>query len=302
MGIYDRNYYREEQSSQFFSVSRSGSGRSVVMTLIIINVAVFIVDAFTERTPMSTVGAFCEFLSLHDTDAVQPWFWFRILTAAFSHASVQHIFGNMIMLFFFGRPIEQLYGSGRFLWMYLTAAMGANLVWLVVEAFSPGFGTLLGASGAVAAVFILFCIHFPHQKIYLLFFPFFGIPAWIMGVIFIGGDLLGQLGVTTGGAEAGTRVAFLVHLVGAGYGYLFYRTRWSLDHLVPFTSSGSIAAALKPKPKLRIHQPDSNRESQQLEEQADKILQKLHEQGESSLTRRERKILEDYSRSIKERR
>lgn len=298
MGIYDRNYYRDDQGGSFLSMNNGVRGRSVVLILIGINVAVFLLDAFTSRSAAgSTIGQLCSFLALYDTDATQPWYWFRILTAAFSHANIQHIFGNMIVLFFFGRPIEALYGSKKFLWMFLTAAISANLVWLLIEQSNARPSSVLGASGATAAVFVLFCIHFPHQKIFLLFFPFFGIPAWIMGVILIGNDVLGQLGI---GKDTGVNVAFVVHLAGAAYAYLFYRTRWSLDQLLPHGAGSGLASVMKPSPKLKVHRPEPSRDDR-LERQADAILQKLHEHGEASLTAKERNILEEYSRSIKQR-
>ena len=302
MGIYDRNYYREEQDSSFLSMNRGVSGRSMVLILIGINVAVFLIDAFTQRIrPGATIGQFCSFLALYETDAVQPWYWFRILTAAFAHGSVGHIFSNMIVLFFFGRPIETVYGAKKFLWMYLTAALGANLVWLAVQASDGQLsGPLLGASGATTAVFLLFCIHFPHQKVHLLFFPFFGIPAWIMGVLIIGHDLAGQLGLTQV-APDGPRIAFLVHLAGAAYAYCFYRTRWTLDQILPSALNGkAITNAFRPKPNLRVHRPQS--QDRDLEKKADHVLRKLHEQGEASLSANERRILEEYSRKINQRR
>lgn len=292
MGIYDRNYYRDDQSNSFFSLNQGVGGRSMVLVLIGVNVAAFLLDVFSpDGTNLR------DFLALNDIDAARPWYWFRILTAAFAHNDAGHLFGNMLVLFFFGRPIEGVYGSKKFLWMYLTAAIFANIVWLLVEAAKPGFSSVLGASGATTAVFLLFCVHFPHQKIYLLFFPFFGIPAWIMGVIFIGQDVLGQLGMST---QEGVNVAFLVHLSGAAYAYFFYRTRWALDQIIPTDfDTKSIQKSLRSKPKLRVHHPDS---SDDLESQADQVLRKLHEQGETSLSARERKILEEYSRRIKQRR
>jgi len=300
MGIYDRNYYKDDQAGgSFFSMNSGLNGRSMVIVLIAINVVVFVLDAFSPRANASDIGSLSSFLALNESDALQPWYWFRLLTAGFAHANASHIFGNMLVLFFFGRPIESLYGAKRFLWMYLTAALAGNLIWLIVElvAGQPGNSSVLGASGATTAVFLLFCMHFPHQKIFLILFPFFGIPAWIMGILFVGSDIIGQLGLKT------SNVAFLVHLVGAAYAYLFFKTRWSLGEMLPAgLTSGAVGFSnpLKSKPKLKVHDPDGPPDDK-LAEQADKILQKLHEQGESSLTGRERRILEQYSRSIKQR-
>ena len=50
--------------------------------------------------------------------------------------------------------------------------------------------------------------------------------------------------------------------------------------------------------RLKLHAPEER--SSQLDEQADAILDKLHRQGQESLSSRERKILEEYSRRMKE--
>lgn len=298
MGIYDRNYYRDEDDNGgLFSGFTSQTNRSIVLLLIGINVVVFILDGLSQSS--GSMGQLSEYLALSETDALQPWYWFRILTAAFAHANLNHIFCNMLVLFFFGRQIEAMYGSKKFLWMYLTAAIGGNLAWLIAESLTTGgpSGILLGASGATTAVFILYCFHFPNRKLYLILFPFFGIPAWIMGIAYVANDVVGQLGL-----RGGSNIAFLVHLAGAVYAYLFFKTRWSIDQLSPLSlSGGAVTKMLTPKPKLRVHRPQDSNKQDQLAVEADRILKKLHEQGESSLSRRERRILEDYSRSIKQR-
>ena len=69
--------------------------------------------------------------------------WWRVVTAMFLHGGLLHIGFNMMALMQLGPPIEELYGSARYLFIYvLTGAFG----FLV----SAGFGNLsLGASGAL---------------------------------------------------------------------------------------------------------------------------------------------------------
>ena len=83
MGIYDRPYYRDEQS-QTFSL---GGQRSMVVNLILINVVIFFLDAFTRPAPGG------RWLSSHMavSSAVlsEPWNWWKLLTYGFAHASLQ---------------------------------------------------------------------------------------------------------------------------------------------------------------------------------------------------------------------
>ena len=50
-----------------------------------------------------------------------------------------------------------------------------------------------------------------------------------------------------------------------------------------------------------MHDPGDEADDQDLDRQADQILAKLNAQGDASLSRRERQILEDYSRRTRER-
>ena len=298
MGIYDRQYYKNE--SQGFSLETLTRGQSIVIILIGINVAVFILDAILGSSP-SGVGRLSEFLKVSNSDVAQPWYWFRFLTYGFAHANARHLLGNMIGLYFFGRAAEMVYGSRTFLWMYLTALLAGSVVWMAGVQFSGKNQAVLGASGGVAAVVILFCINFPNQKVYLLFLPFIGIPAWLLGVVFVGADLLGQFG-----GRSSSDIAFTVHLVGAAYAWIFYKTGWEISRLwggsVGSSGGSSLLNVFKRKPKLRVHRGPRDEVGQhdQLAARADAILKKLHQQGEASLTNAERKILEDYSRSIKQ--
>ena len=297
MGIYDRQYYQDQSNGGFLSVG-SLNGRSMVVILIGINVVAFVLNALFSSPQADGTGPINGLLALSTADATRPWLWFRFLTYGFAHATPGHILGNMIGLFFFGRAAEAVYGPKKFLWMYITAIIAGSLIWFIGAIASGSRGTLVGASGGVAAVVILFCINFPNQKVYLLFLPFVGIPAWLLGVFLVGSDLFGKFG------GSASPIAFTVHLVGAAYAWIFFKTRWELSQLVPGAAAEfNFQRLFKSHPKLKVHAPSRNESKHdQLAEKADAVLQKLHQQGEASLTARERKILEDYSRSIKQKR
>lgn len=79
--------------------------------------------------------------------------WWRLFTAVFLHASIQHILFNMTSLLAVGTLAERLYGSAKFIGIYL----GAGLIGSVVSlAFAGMSGTLdvpgVGASGAIFGV------------------------------------------------------------------------------------------------------------------------------------------------------
>jgi membrane associated rhomboid family serine protease len=76
--------------------------------------------------------------------------YWRLLTAAFLHASILHILFNMYALAIFGPMLEQAMGYVRFLAIYLTTAIASSVTvyWL-----SPVHQPTLGASGAIFGLF-----------------------------------------------------------------------------------------------------------------------------------------------------
>ncbi len=72
--------------------------------------------------------------------------WWRLLTAAFLHGSFLHLAFNMYVLFALGPTLERILGHGRYISLYLLAALGGGVA---SYAFS-GVNTLsVGASGAI---------------------------------------------------------------------------------------------------------------------------------------------------------
>ena len=110
--------------------------RAVTLVLMAINLVVWIAalaggDRVTDDLVM--------WGPLVDTE---PW---RLLTSAFTHVQVFHIFSNLFMLYQLGPELERLLGQLRFALLYLGSALGGSLVvWLL----DPNAATL-GASGAV---------------------------------------------------------------------------------------------------------------------------------------------------------
>lgn len=145
----------------------------------------------------------------------RPW---QVITHMFMHADVGHLFGNMLMLFFFGRMLTANWDTRRFIFFYLSCGLAAffvHQVYLVVRhgaapgVISPGF---LGASGAVYGVIVASATMFPNQ----IMFPF-PIPVKLyVGFIILGDIWAGFLGPPDG-------IAHFAHLGGALAGFLIVR-------------------------------------------------------------------------------
>jgi hypothetical protein len=115
-------------------------------------------------------------------------------------------------------------------------------------------------------------------------------PMWVLAVLIVVMDAFGAV-------ERSGEVAFTAHLGGAMFGFLYYQWRWRLERWLP---TGSLLKRLRPKPKLRVLDPDTVDDA--TDSRVDEILKKIQEQGQDSLTRGERRYLEQASREYQKRR
>jgi membrane associated rhomboid family serine protease len=86
--------------------------------------------------------------------AVHHGQWYRLFTAPFLHANIEHILFNMLTLAVIGSPVEAELGKVRFTALYLVSALGGS-----VGSYLLSSSNELGASGAIfglmGAYFIL---------------------------------------------------------------------------------------------------------------------------------------------------
>jgi membrane associated rhomboid family serine protease len=116
--------------------------------------------------------------------------WYRFITSGFIHGDWLHLIMNMIVLYYFGEPVEYWLntyypGMGRlmFIMFYVLAIAVANISSVVKNLNNPGYGSL-GASGAVAAMLFASIIWIPGIEVAFIFFPV-PIPGYLFGVLYI---------------------------------------------------------------------------------------------------------------------
>ena len=252
------------------------------------------------------VSAVQEFLSLKTSDVITGQVW-RIVTYAFLHNldSPFHILFNMLFLFSFGPRIETLYGSKEFLYFYLVAAIAAGVAFVGLDLVTGDPDAAIGASGSIMALITVCAFHYPTQKIYLFLILPITLPWFV--VIYGIYDLVPVLGALSGSHSVMDNVAHSAHLGGLAYGFFYAKKQW---RIYPWFASLSTWFRAKNR-GLKVVRPsvsgqeDNDRDKQRrsaLEQQMDVILQKISEQGEESLTRSERKLLEKASRQLRDRR
>ncbi len=281
MGLYDRSYYGEERRGIW-----QAGGRSMVVNLIIANVVIYVADLLSDMQLAPWLGL--------DSDWYrEPWLFWQPLSYGFVHArDLRHILFNMFFLWWFGSGLEAIYGRAELLRIYLVAIVVAGLTWVGVQALrgSPP-ALLVGASGGVMGLMILYVFHFPRQIIYI--WGILPIPAWAFAGFYV---LIDVMGATQSQGD----VANVAHLAGAAFGFLYFQSGRRLGGLIP-TRLSDLGQLLRFRPRLRVHQPrDDERDT--ADDDVDAILEKISREGEASLTKRERRTLEEASRRYQRRR
>jgi membrane associated rhomboid family serine protease len=98
-----------------------------IKNLIIINVIFFVASQYV-------MPQMYEWFSLFFPKNEYFGFW-QFLTHMFMHGSIMHILFNMYALWAFGSPLEQMWGSKKFLFFYFSAGIGAGLIYTAVNYF-----------------------------------------------------------------------------------------------------------------------------------------------------------------------
>ena len=303
MGLYDRDYGRDENMTPWDRHQRSQSQtpKSMTIILVVITVAVYLLDLVTARQipPDISVSRLMPWFGCFKETLTKPWMWYQFLSYGFMHSleNLFHVGFNMFGLFIFGRAVEERMGRFEFLRFYLLSMLVGGIVGcLTYWAMGVPAGVVIGASGAVIAVTIMFACYYPHANILLMMV--IPVKAWIVAVIFVVSNLLGSISMLSGSAtqESGG-TAFTVHLAGVVFALLYFFQGWNLRFLDFSHFQHRFGRSVR-RTKLKIHDPDARLRKET--EDVDQILAKIHRSGEESLTRSERRTLEKHSRRKRE--
>jgi membrane associated rhomboid family serine protease len=233
-----------------------------------------------------------EWGALRTSDVLHGQVW-RLVTYAFLHDAkdLLHVVLNMFVLWMFGRPLESRYGRREFLLQYLAAAFFAGLFHLGLSLALRTDASVVGASGAVMAVFTLFALQDLRRPIHL--WGLFAIEIrWALAA-YAALDLLPVVRQFSGAGRQ-DHVAHVVHLGGMVFAFLYFKRGWRLEHgwsrLTSrlATRSGPFANSSRgSRPDLRVYEPTK----EELDARVDALLDKIRDHGEASLTAQEREFL-----------
>lgn len=242
-----------------------------VRFLIISTVGMYLLQMFFNGI---TRGGFTRLFGLSIPGLKSGYLW-QLITYLFVHGSPAHIFLNMLGLYFMGPETERAIGSRHFLILYFLSGILGGIGWLFIS--DAPWAVCIGASGAIFGVIGAFAALFPQRPITLL--VLFVLPvtmkAWMLAVSLAVVELVFLLSSPQQG------IAYAAHLAGGVAGYVYA--------LALFRGFGGVARAWK---NWRREEPLSQVE-------LDRILDKIAREGIHSLTRQERKVLEEASREAK---
>jgi membrane associated rhomboid family serine protease len=235
--------------------------------------------------------------------------YYRILTSGFLHVSWIHLIFNMISLYAFSEALEFSIGPFLFLLIYFTSLVGGGLLSLFIHR-NHGNYSAVGASGAVSGIIFAFIAIFPHSSIGFFLLP--SIPAWIYGLLYV---LISIIGIRSrvdnighdahlGGAVIGmiTAVAIRPGVWEENYGTILVIAipAMTFIYIIATRPHLLLTDTLFSKTQQKYYSVDHRYNAQRVERQKeiDRILEKISSKGIKSLTRKEKEILEQHSKTV----
>lgn len=229
---------------------------------------------------------------------------FQLITYMFMHGGTMHIFFNMFALWMFGRHIEMVWGTKRFLIYYFICGIGAAVfqeLGQLAGLINP-YSMTVGASGAVYGILLAFGMLFPNER--MIIFP---VPVPIKAKFVIAGYIIIEIFAAFFSRD---NVAHLAHLGGLAVGFVYFLTWKFMGYkgMGSFKSKSSTNynkwqnTTTRPTMKVEYNRneyarDERSRDYQYNEErnrrnaQIDEILDKIRKSGYESLTDEEKQTL-----------
>ena len=212
----------------------------------------------------------------------RPW---SLITYGFIHASVGHLFWNMILFYLFSTLFLNLFKEDDLAVLFCLGIIAGGLLFVFSYSFFPVFGginsSLIGSSAGVISVVIFMCTYSPNSTIRIFFFNVRLIYVGIALVIFD----LAQLPISNSGGH-------IAHLGGALIGFFAgSKMRSGINIFNYFKKTNSYKKFTSQKQKISKGNIKNNKQ-----QKIDHILDKINESGYDSLTNEEKKVLNEASK------
>ena len=229
---------------------------NVVNALIITNIIIFLI--FNYNTSIGNLFGV----------SPQNFYIWQPFTYMFFHGHIWHLAFNMFLLWMFGRQMELIWGSKKFLIYYLFTGAGSGVfIYILSDA-----DFTLGASGAIMAVLFSYGYTFPNRTVLFWFIP---MKVKYCILLLIGYELFQEFA-----NNPEDKTSHIGHLGGMFIGYIYLR----FGHYIFNYFSKLLKIKITKKPK-------SSNTTQKSTDNVDKILDKLKIEGWEGLTEVEKATL-----------
>ncbi len=234
--------------------------------------------------------------------------YIRLVSSGFLHIGWVHLIFNMASLYFFSEMLELYLGTIPFLVVYFAGLVGGDLLALFIHRRHGDYSSV-GASGAVCGVIFASIALFPGMSINLFFLPV-SIDGWLYGLVYI---LYTIYGVRSKSDNIGHEAHLGGALVGMLTGLAFHPSAFLLNYVVIMIISVPALIfiyVIISRPHVlfvdnfyfKQHRNATiedryNLAKAEKQNEIDRILEKIHRRGVSSLTKAEKDKLDKYSNS-----
>lgn len=156
------------------------------------------------------------------------WTLAPFITSMFLHGGLWHLLGNMLSLFVFGPNVEDRFGHGKFLLVYVACGLAAGITQIAFSTPDGAMIPVVGASGAIAGVMGAFFVMYPKARVVsvipIIVIPLIvRVPAFFYLLFWIGMNVINALKEMqlsmTGTESAG--VAWWAHIGGFAIGMVY---------------------------------------------------------------------------------
>lgn len=279
-----------------------------------VNVAVFVLqwlfrigwveDPLSGRALMPMGG-----VSLDELTRGQVW---TLATYMFVHGSPGHILVNLLFLWFAGRRVQELYGSGNFLLIHFMSGLAGAVLQMAVGSLvlNDTASPLIGASACCMGHLLACALAAPREELTLLLFFIVPLRVSLRGLarfLLLSNVALGLLecfGVLPAWLAGGSAVAYWAHVGGALAGW--YGARSTGHEGILFASTAPRArrrelVTRRPQrlpPRRSVEPSPVPPEADLAGDDVDAILDKISAHGLESLTEQERRTLERASQRM----
>ena len=204
----------------------------------------------------------------------KPW---SIITYGFLHGSFSHIFWNMVILYYFGKILNNLFEDKLLKKLYLSGIAVGGLTYVISYNIFPVFSgvesVMIGASAGVMSVLFYLASYSPQMGIRIFFFD---IKIIYIALFLFFYDII-QIPLNNSGGH-------IAHIGGAIWGYYYCISN---NKGVDLTQSIFNIFKTTKKKNSKARQSNNNFDQKKI----DSILDKISDSGYDSLTKKEKEYL-----------